>query len=150
MSLAYLLDTNIASYYLRRSSAALEARVNEALLKQTVAMSVLTRAELRFGQAGMADGDRRRSLIDHFLLQLPSLPWTSDAADRYGALKDLHRRAGTPIGELDTQIAAHALAEGLTLVTHNTRHFAMVPGLKLEDWMAGQLEPAKTGRKRKS
>jgi len=147
MSLQYLLDTNIASYYLRRSSAALEARVNQGLEQQTVAISVLTRAELRFGQAGMAADDRRRSLIDHFLSQLPNLPWTQQAADHYGALKDAHRRSGTPIGELDTQIAAHALAEGLMLVTHNTRHFDQVPGLPLEDWMAEPLAPAKPKRR---
>ena len=148
MSLQYLLDTNIASYYLRRSSAGLEERVNQGLLQQTVAISVLTRAELRFGQAGMATDDRRRSLIDHFLLQLPNLPWTHQAADRYGTLKDAHRRSGTPIGELDTQIATHALAEGLTLVTHNTRHFGLVPGLRIEDWRAEPPAPAKTRRKR--
>lgn len=148
MSLQYLLDTNIASYYLRRSSAGLEERVNQGLLQQTVALSVLTRAELRFGQAGMAADDRRRSLIDQFLLQLPTLPWTHQAADRYGLMKDVHRRNGTPIGELDTQIAAHALAEGLTLVTHNTRHFDQVPGLQIEDWMAQPPAPAKTRRKR--
>ena len=148
MSLQYLLDTNIASYYLRRSSAALEERVNRGLLQQTVALSVLTRAELRFGQAGMAADDKRRSLIDHFLLQLPTLPWTYQAADRYGVLKDAHRRSGTPVGELDTQIAAHALAEGLTLVTHNTRHFDQVPGLQIEDWVAEPPAPPKTRRKR--
>jgi tRNA(fMet)-specific endonuclease VapC len=148
VSLVHLLDTNIASYYLRRSSAALEARVNEGLLRRTVALSVLTRAELRFGQAGMAVDDRRRSLIDHFLMQLPILPWTAQAADQYGTLKDAHRRSGTPIGELDTQIAAHALAEGLTLVTHNTRHLSQVPGLKLEDWLAESATPAKPRRKR--
>jgi tRNA(fMet)-specific endonuclease VapC len=148
MSLQYLLDTNIASRYLRRSSAGLEARVNQGLLQQTVAISVLTRAELRSGQAGLAADDRRRSLIDHFLLQLPTLPWTPRSADRYGALKDAHRRNRTPVGEADTQIAAHALAEGLTLVTHNTRHFDRVPGLHLEDWMAGLPAPAKTRRKR--
>ncbi len=148
MSLVHLLDTNIVSYYLRRSSPGLEGRVSQGLLQQTVAISVLTRAELRYGQAGMAEDDRRRSLIDHFLLQLPNLPWSSRAADRYGALKDAHRRAGTPIGELDTQIAAHALAEGLTLVTHNLRHFDLVAGLPLEDWMAQPPAPAK--RKRSS
>jgi len=147
VSLRYLLDTNIASYYLRRSSPLLEARVNEGLLQQTVALSVLTRAELRFGQAGLAVDDRRRQLIDHFLLQLPSLPWTSRAADHYGALKDAHRRTGTPIGEIDTQIAAHALAESLTLVSHNTRHFDQVPGLRLDDWMS-EL-PARSTPKRK-
>ncbi len=150
MSLLYLLDTNIASYYLRRSSPLLETRVNEGLLQQTVALSVLTRAELRFGQAGMTDDDRRRRLIDHFLLQLPSLAWTSRAADHYGALKDANRRNGTPVGEIDTQIAAHALAEGLTLVTHNTRHFDQVPDLKLVDWMSEPPARARPKRRRSS
>jgi len=150
MSLQFLLDTNIASYYLRRSSAGLEERVNQGLLQQTVALSALTRAELRFGQAGMAVDDHRRSLIDHFLLQLPNLPWTHQAADHYGVLKDAHRRGGTPIGEIDTQIAAHALAEGLTLVTHNTRHFDQVPGLQTEDWMAEPPAPAKRMAKTKT
>ena len=148
MSLLYLLDTNTASYYLRRNSALLEARVNDGLLQQTIALSVLTRAELRFGQAGMATDDRRRNLIDHFLLQLPSLPWTPRAADHYGVLKDANRRTGRPIGEIDTQIAAHALAESLTLVTHNTRHFDQVPGLKLDDWMSEPPAGAKPKRKR--
>ena len=146
MSLLYLLDTNIASYYLRRSLALLEARVNDGLLQQTVAISVLTRAELRFGQAGMAADDRRRKLIDQFLQQLPSLPWTARAADHYGALKDANKRQGTPIGEIDTQIAAHALAEGLTLVTHNTRHFVQVPGLLLADWMSETAARARPKR----
>ena len=48
---------------------------------------------------------------------------------------DTHQRKGTPIGELDTLIAAHALAEGLTLVSHNTRRFKQVAGLRLVDWM---------------
>ena len=144
MSLQYLLDTHIASYCLRRSSAGLEERVNQGLLQQTVAISALTRAELRFGQAGMAADDRRRSLIDHFLLQLPNLPWTRQAAARYGVLKGAHRRGGTPIGEIDTEIAAYALAEGLTLVTHNTRHFHQVPGLRIEDWIAEPPAPAKS------
>jgi tRNA(fMet)-specific endonuclease VapC len=148
VSLLYLLDTNIASYYLRRSSALLEVRVNDGLLQQTVALSVLTRAELRFGQAGMTADDRRRSLIDHFLMQLPSLPWNSRAADHYGTLKDANRRNGTPIGEIDTLIAAHALAEGLTLVTHNTRHFDKVPGLKLADWMSKPQARARPKRAR--
>ena len=42
---------------------------------------------------------------------------------------------GTPIGPYDLQIAAIALAHDLTVVTHNTREFARVPGLKLEDWL---------------
>ena len=132
----FLLDTNIVSYYLRRSSASLEARLNQALRGGHCAISVVTRAELRYGQEAMVAEDKRRSLIDGFLLRVPNLPWTSAAADHFGALKSQLKRQGTPIGELDTQIGAHALAEGLIFVTHNTRHFERIAGLKLEDWMS--------------
>jgi tRNA(fMet)-specific endonuclease VapC len=69
------------------------------------------------------------------LNELPVLPWTLDAADRYGEIAAHLQQTGQPIGHMDTQIAAHALALGLPLVTHNTRHFKRVTGLKLEDWM---------------
>lgn len=131
----YMLDTNIVSYYLRRLLPALEERINDGLRHRTMAISAITRAELRFGQMGLAAQDRRRSLIDSFLLRLPSVEWSIEAADRYGALKHTLKAQGTPIGDMDTLIAAHALAEKLILVTHNTRHFEKVPGLKLEDWM---------------
>ncbi len=132
----YMLDTNIVSYYLRRSSPVLEDRVNDGLKHRNIAVSAIVRAELRYGQKGLNPEDRRRSLIDSFLLRLPSVEWSIEAADHYGALKHTLRTQGTPIGDMDTLIAAHALAEKLTLITHNTRHFENVPGLKLEDWMA--------------
>ena len=131
----YLLDTNIVSYFLRGQNPALAHRVVDALEAQSAAISVITRAELRYGQAGLPVADRRRRAIDLVLTQLVVLPWTSVAADAYGVIKDTLRRLGKPIGDMDTLIAAHALAENLILVTHNTRHFEQVPGLKLEDWM---------------
>ena len=84
----------------------------------------------------MVAADKRKRAIDLVLTQLTVLPWTSAAADFYGPLKDTLKRQGTPIGDMDTLIAAHALAANLILVTHNTRHFERIPGLKLEDWMA--------------
>lgn len=131
----YMLDTNIVSYYLRRVLPALEERVNDGLKHRSMAISAITRAELRFGQSAMSPEDRRRPLIDSFLLRLPSIEWSVGAADCYGALKHTPKTQGTPIGDMDTLIAAHALAEKLILVTHNTRHFEKIPGLKLEDWM---------------
>jgi tRNA(fMet)-specific endonuclease VapC len=41
-----------------------------------------------------------------------------------------------PIGPYDVLLAGHALALGATLVTHNTREFARVPGLTVEDWQS--------------
>jgi tRNA(fMet)-specific endonuclease VapC len=43
--------------------------------------------------------------------------------------------AGTPIGPLDTQIAAHALALDATLVSNKLREFSRVPRLKLANWV---------------
>lgn len=131
----YLLDTNIISYFIRGFDIELINRVTQVLEAQSAMISVITRAELRFGQAGLVAADKRKRAIDLVLTQLTVLPWTSAAADTYGPLKDTLKRQGRPIGDMDTLIAAHALTEDLILVTHNTRHFENIPHLKLEDWM---------------
>lgn len=100
-----------------------------------VAISVVTRAETRFGQALMDQRDKRRASIDLLLQEMPVLEWTSAAADQYGALAAHIRAKGQPISILDTMIAAHALAEGLTVVTHNTRDFKRAPGLAVVNWI---------------
>lgn len=131
----YLADTNILGYFSRNASAVLQKRMLVALKNQGVAISAITRAEVRFGLALLAADDKRRRTIDLLLNEFPVLPWTGEAADRYGEIAAHLQQTGQPIGEMDTQIAAHALVLGLPLVTHNTRHFKRVPGLKLEDWM---------------
>jgi tRNA(fMet)-specific endonuclease VapC len=55
-------------------------------------------------------------------------------ATRYGEVRRALELAGQPIGPQDLWIAAHALAAGLVVVTQNTREFARVPGLRVEDW----------------
>ena len=132
----YLLDTNIVSYFVKGISASLVQRMQVGLDAQDIAISAVTRAELRYGLEIMDQFDKRRKRIDLLLTELPALSWGLDAADAYGRLKTYLRRNGTPVGDFDTQIAAHALAEKLTLVTHNTRHFEKIPALKIEDWMA--------------
>jgi tRNA(fMet)-specific endonuclease VapC len=107
-----------------------------ALKKQEVTISAIARAETRFGQALLQADDNRRRTMDLLLHELPVLPWTLEAADHYGVVAAHLQQTGQPIGEMDTQIAAHAMALGLPLVTHNTRHFNRVAGLKIEDWMA--------------
>jgi tRNA(fMet)-specific endonuclease VapC len=130
-----MLDTNVVSYFIKGANRPLYFRVKQVLQDQNAVISAITRAELRFGQALMTASDKRRERIDLFLDDTPALPWTGTAADFYGQLKTQLRNQGTPIGELDTQIAAHALAEKLVLVTHNTKHFEKVVGLKMEDWV---------------
>lgn len=72
----------------------------------------------------------------NFAEPLAVMPFDEAAVWAYGALRaDLERR-GTPIGALNTLIAAHALSQQALLVTHNTREFTQVPSLQRAGWAA--------------
>ena len=114
-----LLDTNIVSYILRGTLPRADARLLSAPAN-SLYISVITRGELKFGLSREPKALRLARLV----------------ADAYGTLRAELERRGSPIGNLDTLIAAHALALGATLVTANRRHFAPVPGLEIEDWAA--------------
>jgi tRNA(fMet)-specific endonuclease VapC len=133
----YLLDTNIVSYFVKGVNERLVQRMQMGLEQEDIAMSVVTRAELRYGLALMDKADKRRRRIELLLKELPTLPWRSEAADAFGQIKADLKRSGTPVGDFDVQIAAHALSEKLILVTHNTRHFEGIARLVVEDWMVG-------------
>ena len=135
----YLIDTDMASYFLKRKSPSLHERMRAAMQLEEAVISVITRAELRYGQSLMSSDDRRSALVDLFLQEIPTLEWTPAAADLYGRLAAIQKQQGKPIGIMDTQIAAHALAENLMLVTHNTRHFERISGLQLLDWVGVQI-----------
>jgi tRNA(fMet)-specific endonuclease VapC len=67
---------------------------------------------------------------------------------RYGAIRAYLERAGTPIGNNDLWIAAHALALDVTLVSNNTREFERVPKLKLDNWVEHSISaPSQTSTK---
>ena len=132
MSSRYLLDRNTASYIIKGNVP----RVRERLLKvpmSQVLISAVTEAELLFGAARKREAVRLKTAIDEFLLRVDSLPWDSDAARRYAGVRAALEIAGTPMGNLDMMIAAHALAEEAVLVT-NDRSFRRLKELKIEDW----------------
>jgi tRNA(fMet)-specific endonuclease VapC len=131
----YLADTNIIGYLARNVSEPLQQRTLIALQARELGISVITRAETRYGLALLNVDDKRRASVGLLLNEFAALPWTGKAADIYGDIAAQLQRSGQTMGVLDTRIAAHALAEDLILVTHNTRHFERVPGLKLEDWL---------------
>jgi tRNA(fMet)-specific endonuclease VapC len=78
---------------------------------------------------------RNRATLEKFLSPLVVLDYDLGAARKYGELRAYLEQQGTPIGPLDQQIAAHALALDVTLVTNNVREFERVPGLRLENWI---------------
>ncbi len=128
----YLLDTNIASHLIKGTSAAVDRHAEKVPVSQ-LAISTITEGELRFGAARLPQATRLHSLIEDFFLRVAILPWDSEAAQHYGHLRASLERDGRPMGNLDTMIAAHAIALGATLVT-NDRAFARIKKLKVEDW----------------
>lgn len=130
----FLLDTNICIYAINERSEAIVRRL-KAEGPHNLATSALVAAELAFGVEKSPRADTKQALM-LFLGGLHVLPWTDSAIWHYARLRRLLREAGTHIGEMDLLIASHALAEGLTLVTNNTREFERVEGLKLENWVA--------------
>lgn len=74
-----------------------------------------------------------------FLQPYRSLPFDDTAAEIVGLLRARLTTQGTPIGPYDIQLAAIALANNCTLVTHNVREFGRIPELQWEDWEAGTL-----------
>lgn len=127
-----LLDTNICIYIINARPPAVLARFQQYRLGD-IGLSSVVAAELAFGVAKSGSA-RNRKALEMFLAPLAVLPFDADAAWSYGALRTELESRGTPIGALDTLIAAHALSQQALLVTHNTREFAQVPGLQLADW----------------
>jgi tRNA(fMet)-specific endonuclease VapC len=129
----YLLDTNVCIIYLKGRNLNLKQRLDAVPIKEIVVCSVV-KAELCFGAMKSNNPERNFALQQAFLNQFVSLPFDDLAATTFGTVRAQLEMRGTPIGAYDLQIAAIALANNLTLITHNTREFERVDGLQLEDW----------------
>jgi tRNA(fMet)-specific endonuclease VapC len=132
--LRHMLDTDIISYRVRRRDPALLARFI-AVDPSTICISAVTRGEIRAGLAQNPAAVRVSAEVRQIFTLIDTMPWDEAAADIYGTVAGALFASGTPIGQCDTMIAAHAMSLGLVLVTNNTRHYSRIPGLKLENWV---------------
>ncbi len=128
-----LLDTNICIYIINSRPPEVLQRFRQYRMGEIGLCSVVA-AELAYGVA-KSGSLRNRQALEMFLAPLSILPFDEPALWAYGELRTELERRGTPIGSLDTLIAAHALSQRATLVTNNTDEFARVPGLQLENWV---------------
>ena len=128
----YMLDTNICIYAIKNQPAQVltQLRAHEA---EGIGISSISVAELYFG-VSKSGSARNLAALQQFLEPLEIADFDLNAAQVYGTLRYALERLGTPIGPLDMQIAAHALALEATLVTNNVRKFGRVPDLKLINW----------------
>jgi tRNA(fMet)-specific endonuclease VapC len=131
--MAFLLDTDTCIYALKQNRNVLEQLLSKS--REEILISVITEAELRTGAAKSSSPIKTLRLVENFLRPIAMADFTSDDAVAYAQVRAKLERAGTPIGPLDTLIAAQAVARKLTLVSNNEREFRRVSGLHVENWV---------------
>jgi tRNA(fMet)-specific endonuclease VapC len=129
----FMLDTDIASYIMKRSDDAVLRRLQTVAVSD-VCISAIAKAELAFGVDVSPRRQRDQAALNAFLRHVEVLDFPGEAAVDYGRIRADLKARGTMIGANDLLIAAHARCLGLTLVTNNTREFGRVQGLKMENW----------------
>lgn len=131
--MAFLLDTNTCIQFLRHRDSAVGRKL--AIVNyEDVALCSVVKAELYYGVQRGSRPDQDMVTLRRFLANFTSLPFDDQAAEEYGRIRAQLARQGNLIGPNDLMIAAIALVNGATLVTHNTREFRRVSGLQVVDW----------------
>ena len=130
----YLLDTNICIYALKNRPPEVLQKLRE-VGRAAVAVSVVTVMELRQGAEKSEQAAANHSKLDFFLHPMKVLSFDLEAALQGSRIRAQLERQGTKIGDLDSLIAAQALAGDLILVSNNLREFNRVPGLRTENWV---------------
>jgi tRNA(fMet)-specific endonuclease VapC len=131
----FLLDANAWIGHFRQTTPLVTQNLNKHPPADIALCSVVL-AELLYGAERSAPAHRagNLALIGGLRQQYVSLPFDDLAAERYGVVRAHLASLGLPIGPNDLMIASIALANNLTLITHNVVEFSRVPALMLEDW----------------
>lgn len=128
----FLLDSDICIDAIKKHGDVIEAM--RAVNPHDVAVSVVTEAELRTRAAKSAAPSKTLHEVELFLGLLTIIDFTSQDTIVYAQIRAILEQSRTPIGKLQTLIAAQAIARDLILVTSNEDEFRRVPGLRIENW----------------
>lgn len=129
----FLLDTNAWIDCLNHATSAIKNKL--AILDPTsVVICSVVKAELFFGVHNSRNPEKNLAKLTDLLCLFESLPFDDRAASVFGEIRFHLSKIGQLIGPYDLQIAAIAIANNLTVVTHNIKEFSRVPKLQIEDW----------------
>jgi tRNA(fMet)-specific endonuclease VapC len=132
----FLLDTDICIYIIKKKPVEVLQKFREYPVGD-IGLSSITLAELKYGVQKSKQSSRNARALEKFLVPLSISEFDYKAANAYRKVRAELETQGTPIGPLDTLIAAHALSLNLTLITNNVREFSRVSGLKVTNWVSG-------------
>lgn len=100
-----------------------------------LATTIINQAELLFGAYHSEQITKKLSSVKNFLQHLKVLPFDENSAEIFAQIKSQLQKNGTPVADLDLMIASICLANQATLVSNNTKHFARIENLDLENWI---------------
>jgi tRNA(fMet)-specific endonuclease VapC len=129
----YLLDTDISSYIMKRSNAAVIERL-QAVPINSVAISIITKSELLYGVELSPRRQQDSLALKEYLRHIEVLDFADEAAEHYANIRAFLKNNGEMIRANDLLIAAHARSLQRILVTNNMREFGRVPHLQIENW----------------
>ncbi len=129
----FLLDTNVCIRFLNQGHFRIEERFRQYSPAE-IALCSVVKAELLFGARHSQKVEENLQLLSRFFAPLSSLFFDDRCAEEYGQIRADLSMQGKLIGPNDLMIAAIARANDAVLVTHNTKEFGRVTGLRLEDW----------------
>jgi len=134
--MSYLLDTNVCIALINESSGDVRKHFMQAARhKVEIATSSIVAHELWYGVAkSQLVAQNTRALTAFLSRDIILLDYTERDAQAAGEIRAELERQGQRIGEYDTLIAGQAFCRNLVLVTANTREFARMKGLVVEDW----------------
>ena len=129
-----MLDTNICIYIIKNKPQSVKEKF-ESFEIGDLCISSITVSELMYGAYKSQHTAKNLTALEHFLMPFDIVDYDYSAAIAYGKIRADLERKGQVIGNMDMQIAGHALSLDMTIVTNNTKEFERVVGLGLENWI---------------
>ena len=130
--MTYVLDTNTLIYFFKGIG-----NIQRQLLSlppNEIGVPTIVLFELEVGIAKSSSPRKRISQLKDFTALVNVIPFGPVEAKTAAQIRAKLEKKGIPIGPYDVLIAAYAKAKNLILVTHNTKEFKRIEGLRLEDW----------------
>ena len=129
-----MLDTNICIYIIKNRPPSVKRKF-ESLEIGELCLSSITVSELYYGAYKSQHQAKNLKALKYFLMPFEILEYDYNAAVAYGRIRAELEKKGKVIGNMDMQIAGHALSRQMTLVTNNTKEFERISGLMLDNWL---------------
>ena len=129
----FLPDTNAWIRFVNTGDSSVKDRFL-SIDPEAIKVCSVVKAELYYGAVKSSRSAENIALLDGLFMNIESFPFDDSSARRYAQIRAVLDRQGTPIGPHDLMIAAIALVRDAVVVTHNTKEFSRVEGLRIEEW----------------